>query len=144
MNSLQFTLVMLAVVAMKVALALLFLNYLATEPKATPLSGGCAGEPTIQSLRGCLRRLRQQEAIKEEAYAAHLRRLLAVQAALEHGQRMRAQQALEQFICALREQAGEQMEAKQAQHLVQHAQVVAQALHQSQQLLTTEALEGSN
>lgn len=85
MNPLLFTRVMLAAVAVMTAIALLFLNYLATEPKATPLSDGCAGEPIIQALRVCLRRIRQQKTINEEVYVAYLRRLLAVQSALERG-----------------------------------------------------------
>lgn len=144
MNSLIFTLIMLAAVAVMAAIALLLLNYLATEPKAASVSGNCAAEPTIQALRTCLRRMRQQEAITEEAYADHFRRLLAIQAAIERGQSMRAQQALDQFIRDIRDQAGRQIATKQARHLAQHAQLVTQALGQSPQPLTKEAMEGSN
>ena len=139
MNSLLFTLVMLAAVAVMAAIALLLLNYIATEPKAAPETGRCAAEPTIQALRTCLRRLRQREAVTDEAYANHCLRLLAVQAAIERGQSAPAQQALAQFIREIGDQAGKQIEIKQARHLAQHAQLVAQALEQRQQSVAKEA-----
>ena len=89
----------------------------------------CVHAPTIQSLADCVQHAADQGFIDNAGVTTSLlSKLDAAQAALDRGQPPVAVHTLQAFIAAVNAQAGKHVAAMHAGHLVDHAQLVIQAL----------------
>ena len=89
----------------------------------------CVHIPTIASLEACVKHAAQQGFIDNQGITnSLLAKLDAAQAALDRGQTPVAINSLQAFINEVQAQAGKHIEQPHAGHLVEHAQMVIQAL----------------
>jgi predicted negative regulator of RcsB-dependent stress response len=89
----------------------------------------CVHAPTIDSLENCVEHAAQHGIIDNQGVTnSLLAKLDAAQAALDRGQTSVAINNLEAFIHEVQAQAGKHIDQVHAGHLVEHAQVVIQAL----------------
>jgi hypothetical protein len=94
-----------------------------------PVSGECAQEATIASLKACVQLDADQGFIDNQGVTnSLLAKLDTAQAALDRGQTSVAINTLMAFIHEVQAQAGKHIESIHAQQLVIHAQLVIQAL----------------
>ncbi len=92
-------------------------------------TGECMHAPTINSLEACVEQAANQGIINNQGVAnSLLAKLDAAQAAVDRGQTSVAISKLEAFINEVQAQAGKHIEQEHARHLVEHAQVVIEAL----------------
>jgi hypothetical protein len=90
----------------------------------------CVHAPTIQSLRECVQQASMQGLITNQGITQSLlAKLDAAQAAVDRNQPDVAVKLLEAFIGEAEAQAGQHINAEHAQHLVEHAKLVIQALN---------------
>ena len=90
----------------------------------------CAHDtPTIEALRDCVVHAQEHGHIDNQGITQSLLALLdAAQAALDQGQTSAAIDALNAFIHLVEAQSGKHIVAEHASHLVEHAQLVIDAL----------------
>ena len=86
-------------------------------------------EPTIESLHHCVRHAAEMQHIDNDGIARSLEaKLEAAQAAQDRGQTEVSVRLLRAFIREADAQAGNHVEAEHADHMIQHALLVIEAL----------------
>jgi predicted negative regulator of RcsB-dependent stress response len=89
----------------------------------------CVHAPTIDSLKICVEHAASQGFIDNQGITnSLLAKLDAAQAAFDRGQNSVAINKLQAFINEVRAQAGKHIKQPHAGHLIEHAQMVIQAL----------------
>ena len=84
---------------------------------------------TVESLQHCVQHALAEGHIDSEGVAnSLLAELTAAQAALDRGQTPVAVQLLRAFVAEVKAQAGKHIVAEHAAHLIEHAQMVIEAL----------------
>ncbi len=108
---------------------LVWVGLLAPGRARAQTSDECIHAPTISSLRTCVQHAADEGFIDNQGVTnSLLAKLDAAQAALDRGQTSVAINNLEAFIHEVQAQAGKHIQQEHAGQLVEHAQVVIQAL----------------
>jgi predicted negative regulator of RcsB-dependent stress response len=119
----------LVVVAFVALVAFVGFSLLTAGTARAQATDDCVHTPTIASLEACVEHAAQQGFIDNQGITnSLLAKLDAAQAALDRGQTSVAINQLQAFIHEVQAQAGKHIEQEHAGHLVEHAQVVIQAL----------------
>lgn len=104
-------------------------NLLTTGTARAQTTDDCVHTPTIDSLKICVEHAASQGFIDNQGITNSLLvKLDAAQAALDRGQTSVAINSLQAFINEVQAQAGKHIKQPHAGHLVEHAQMVIQAL----------------
>lgn len=112
-----------------VILTLVTLSLTAVQPALAQSGDGCIHEATIGSLLGCVQHTAHEGHIDNPGVTQSLlAKLEAAQAAVDRNQPAVAINILQAFIQEVQAQAGEHIVSEHAGHLVEHAQLVIQAL----------------
>lgn len=117
------------VVALVVLVAFVGFSLLTVGTARAQAADDCAHAPTIASLEACVEHAAQQGFIDNQGVTnSLLAELDTAQAALNRGQTSVAINALQAFIKEVQAQAGKHIQQEHAGQLVEHAQMVIQAL----------------
>jgi hypothetical protein len=113
-----------------ISLALVTLSLIAVRPALAQSDDGCTHNvATVASLWDCVHHAAHEGHIDNRGVTQSLlAKLEAAQAAVERGQSTVAINALQAFIREVQAQAGNHIVTEHAGHLVEHAQLVIQAL----------------
>jgi hypothetical protein len=111
-------------------LALVILSLVGATPALADMSMQCTNDmSTVESLQMCVQHAYEQGHIDNEGVAQSLfAKLDAAQAAVDRGQPLVAINILQGFVQEVEAQAGKHIQADHAMHMVQHAEMVIEAL----------------
>jgi len=116
-------------VALFALVAFVGFNLLTTGTARAQTTDDCVHAPTIDSLKICVEHAASQGFIDNQGVTnSLLAQLDTAQAALDRGQTSVAINTLQAFINEVQAQAGKHIDQPHAGHLVEHAQLVIQAL----------------
>ena len=114
---------------MKLQFVVLTFVTLSLMGAAFALAHDCSHDGTVQALRECVEHAAAEGHIDNPGITRSLlAKLDAAEAAIDRGQSSAAINKLEAFIREVEAQAGKHIVAEHAQHLVEHAELVIQAL----------------